>query len=137
MLTEKIPISFWMLVYAGIGSGIDYLRLKSLDRYVLCFWALTGLASGAVFHYAGLRFGDVIGFVSGFAATAFILLISKKFIKEHIISLDREPLSSVSEEDKNWYEDFKKEVDQEVADMQAAKAAKRESAKAQKHKKKK
>ena len=126
MLTEKIPISFWMLVYVAIGSGIDYLRIKKMDKYVLCFFGLTGLASGAVFHFIGTRFGDTAGFIAGFATTAIIALLSIQFIKDHIIKKDREPLSSVTQEDKDWYEDFKKEVDQEVAEMQKKKAKAKE-----------
>lgn len=135
MLAEQIPISFWMLIYAGIGSGIDYLRTKTMDRYVLCFFSLIGLASGAVFRFIGLRFGDCYGFIASFVLTVIIMLISKNFIKEHIISLKREPLSSVKEEDRLWYEEFKKEVDLEVSNIQAEKVAKKKEAQKQKQRK--
>ena len=46
MLAEKIPISLWMLGFALIGSGIDYIRIKKIDRAVLCFFALAGPACG-------------------------------------------------------------------------------------------
>lgn len=120
MLTEKLSVSFWILVYVVIGSGIDFLRVKKVDQYVLCFCGLTGLASGKVFHFIGTRFGDTAGFVAGFAVTALIMLVSRQFIKERIISKKREPISSITQEDKEWYEEFKKEVDREANEMQKA-----------------
>ncbi|MBU5628240.1 hypothetical protein KQI82_15115 [Oscillibacter sp. MSJ-2] len=114
MLAEKIPISLWMLGFALIGSGIDYIRIKKIDRLVLCFFALAGLVTGAVFHYAGMRWGDPAGIAGALAAVALIGLGSKRFIVEHVINLDRK---SISDEDKKWYEDFQREVEEEKSTM--------------------
>ena len=116
MLAEKIPISLWMLGFALIGSGIDYIRIKKIDRAVLCFFALAGLVTGAVFHCAGMRWGDPAGIAGALAAVVLSGFGSKRFIVEHILHLDRKP---VSDEDQKWYEDFQKEVEEERSAMGA------------------
>lgn len=106
MLADKLPISLWMLGFALIGSGIDYIRTREIDRGVLGFFCLAGLVTGAVFQYAS-RWGDGAGLIGALAAMAVVGVASWRFIRERIISLERK---KVSEEDQAWYKEFQEEV---------------------------
>ena len=107
-MVQQVPILLWVIVYAGIGAGVDYVRTKTCDKYVLTFSVITGWLSGKAFQYFGLRYGLVIGVVAAIITTAVICLLSFRFIKSHIISTDREEISFVTKEDIEWYENMKK-----------------------------
>lgn len=109
-MTENFPVSIWMLLFALIGSGIDYLRTKAVDKNVLCFFSLAGFLSGSAFHWAGALWGDAAAVASGIVTTTVIGLVSVRYIREYIIGLQRD---SVSQQDQEWYQRFKREVEQE------------------------
>lgn len=107
MLAEKIPIAMWMLVSVLLGSGVDYFRTQTVDKQVMCFFALMGLLSGSAFRWIGLRWGDIAAVAAGFGVMAAIYLLSFQYIKDYIIDLQRQKVSS---EDEKWYQEFKEEV---------------------------
>ena len=107
-MVQQFPILLWVIVYAGIGSGIDYIRTKTCDKYVLTFSVITGWLSGKAFQYFGGHYGILAGLIAAIIATTVICLLSFKFIKAHIISTDREEISLVTQEDIEWYENMKK-----------------------------